>query len=109
MADPNKPDSVAKAKEVDADRQAAGAEQQEVGETTATEQENANRLQEDISSGRVHGDTTSSNGEQNAPGYHGRDGGVAAGTENNPAATEEAEDDTAEAGGEESGGALPTL
>lgn len=82
------------------DEQEAEAEtgQTELGQTTISEQEGANQLQQDQTSGKVFGDTTSSAAGANIPGYHGRDGGVAEGTTNNPAAQEEAEEsDEAEA------------
>jgi hypothetical protein len=91
MAAPNKPDDKTKEKEVDSQTDADRRREEAVQESTPSEIEGANRRLEDETSGKVFGDTTSTRGDANVPGYHGRDGGVAAGTDNNPAANEQAD------------------
>jgi hypothetical protein len=86
MAAPNKPEDKSKEKE-----QASERNLDAPMETTPAEQEGANRRVEDETSGKLFGDTTSTRGDANIQGYHGRDGGVAQGTTNNPAADENAD------------------
>lgn len=93
MAAPNKPDENKKQDLQDAEENAGRTE---AGQTTISEQKGANQLQEDQTAGKVFGDTTSSMAGKNQSGYHGRDGGIAEGTTNNPAAQEQSEESEAE-------------
>jgi len=76
------------------------AEQQCTAEGVA----GANQHLEDVTSGHVFGDTTSSSGGANNPGQHGRDGGAINGEDNNP--TPEDPTPEEEAPPPEEGGAL---
>lgn len=101
MADPNKKDSENKANKAGdgenegqplghstTEKEASSGEnpntqnpEEAPAAATTAQQEGANQFQEDMR-GRIFGDTTSSGGDKNQAGYHGRDGGASLPTKN---------------------------
>jgi hypothetical protein len=77
MAAPNKPEDKSKEKEQASERNLDAPYRR----LLLLSIEGANRRLEDETSGKLFGDTTSTRGDANIQGYHGRDGGVAAGTD----------------------------
>jgi hypothetical protein len=69
---------------------AAVEEAKDAPDVAQGNQEGADADFQNRTSGHVFGDTTSSNGQQNMPGQHGRDGGVVDGRDANPAPSDAA-------------------